>query len=71
MYNTGMSNTETSKENTRSAAELKTILSNHKIWLKTEGRDGEPANLKDCYLKGAVLVGADLSNANLGGAYLY
>ena len=73
MYNTRMSNTDSrpSKENSPSAAELKTILFKHKTWLETNGRDGEQANLKDCHLKGAVLLGADLRKANLEGAYLY
>ena len=62
---------KTSKENTLSTSELKTVLSSHKSWLETSGRDGQSANLKDCYLKGAVLLGADLSNADLEGANLY
>ena len=73
MYNTRMSNADpkTSKENTLTTPELKKILLDHKDWLKTAGRDGKPANLKDCHLKGVVLLGADLSNADLEGAYLY
>ena len=73
MYNANMNDIDykSSKENTLSASELKTVLYNHKIWLETSGRDGESANLKDCYLKGAVLLGADLSNADLEGANLY
>ena len=62
---------ENSKENFFSPAELKLILSNHKTWLKTGGSNGEPANLKDSYLKGAVLLGVDLRNADLEGANLY
>ena len=73
MYNTGMSNlgSRPSKDNNLSVSELKTILFKHKTWLETNGRDGEQANLKDCHLKGAVLLGADLRKANLEGAYLY
>ena len=64
MYNARMNeiDSKSSKENILSASELKTVLSNHKIWLETSGRDGESANLKDCYLKGAVMLGVDLSN---------
>ena len=73
MYNAGMSdiNSPTSKENNPSASEIKIILSKHKIWLETSGREGKQANLKNHQLKGAVMIGADLKDANLEGAYLY
>ena len=47
MYNARMNDikSKSSKENTLSASELKTVLSNHKIWLETSGRDGESAML--------------------------
>ena len=73
MYNVSMSDVDpqTSIENTFSPSELKKVLSDHKVWLKTAGRDGKPANLKACHLKGAVLVGADLRKAALEGVNLY
>jgi uncharacterized protein YjbI with pentapeptide repeats len=47
------------------ATELKSILEQHKLWIKTNGAEGKRANLQ-----GADLLGADLGGANLGGAYL-
>ena len=41
------------------------ILNNHKLWLKTNGEEGERANLR-----WGDLLGADLQEANLQGANL-
>ena len=51
--------------------DLKKILSEHKKWLDSNGQEGALADLKNCKLKGAVLIGANLKNASLEGAYLY
>lgn len=48
------------------AKELEEILVKHAEWLKTEGEEGERADLSDVDLRGA-----DLSDANLHGADLY
>ena len=45
--------------------ELDKILDNHKLWLRTNGNEGERANLRYADLSGADLSGADLSGANL------
>ena len=50
--------------------DLKKILSDHKKWLDSNGQEGALADLKNWKLKGAVLIGANLKNANLEGAYL-
>ncbi len=57
------------------ATELKSILANHKLWIDTNGKQGNFANLRGAYLSGADLAGAnlyhaDLSDADLTGAYL-
>ena len=56
-------------------ATLDKILDNHKLWLKTNGEEGEKAdlsraNLSYADLSGANLSGADLSYADLSGANL-
>ena len=43
--------------------DLKKILSDHKKWLDSNGQEGILADLKNCKLKGAVLIGAKLKNA--------
>ena len=50
--------------------ELAIILSDHKLWLDTDGKEGKRANLRganlsDADLTGANLFGADLSRADL------
>ena len=45
--------------------QLDKILDNHKLWLKTNGAEGERANLRSADLSGANLRYADLSRANL------
>ena len=54
---------------------LDKILDNHKLWLKTNGEDGEKADLqwadlREANLREANLRGADLRGANLRGADL-
>jgi uncharacterized protein YjbI with pentapeptide repeats len=58
-----------------SRAELDSVISEHKKWLDTEGRDGNEADLSgaalgDAYLNGAHLRRAHLSRADLIGADL-
>lgn len=45
-------------------------LRKHALWLSSEGRDGEQADLTDANLNGADLIGADLRKAILTGASL-
>ena len=57
------------------ASELKEILDQHKLWLETNGVQGERADLHGANLHGANLYdanlgGANLVNANLNGANL-
>ena len=52
------------------AYELKAIIKSHKLWLDSEGKEGERVNLKGADLAGANLIGANLSGANLSGANL-
>ena len=49
---------------------LDKILDNHKLWLRTNGKQGEKANLRGADLSEADLRGADLSGADLSGADL-
>ena len=51
-------------------SELKTILKHHKLWIQSDGREGERANLMGAYLAGANLQGANLQGAYLRGASL-
>ena len=55
---------------------LKEILAKHKLWIETDGKEGERADLyrADLHradLSGAYLYGAKLELADLSGAYLY
>ena len=50
---------------------IKNILEKHKIWLETNGADGERANLEVADLEGANLWGAYLRGAHLSGADLW
>ena len=50
--------------------ELDKILDNHKLWLRTNGEEGERANLKGANLYRATLEDATLEDANLEGANL-
>ena len=52
------------------ATELKSILANHKLWIDTNGKQGNFANLRGAYLSGADLAGANLYHADLEGADL-
>ena len=62
------------------ADDLKKVLAAHELWLKSNGSQGERADLSyadlrgadlsGAYLDGADLIGADLTNANLIGADL-
>ena len=51
-------------------AKLDKILDNHKLWLRTEGEQGEKADLSGANLSGADLSWANLGWANLSGANL-
>ena len=50
--------------------ELDKILENHKLWLKTNGEQGERANLSYADLSSADLRSANLSSADLRSANL-
>ena len=52
------------------ASKLKQVLDQHKLWLETNGVQGQYANLRGANLEGANLSGADLYGANLTGADL-
>ena len=62
------------------ASELKEILDQHKLWIETNGVQGQRANLRGAnlthaylrgaYLRGAYLRGANLTRASLHGANL-
>jgi len=62
------------------ASELKEILGQHKLWIETNGKQGERAklqgadlrgaNLEFANLTGAILTGANLTGATLEGATL-
>ena len=49
---------------------LNKIISAHKEWLETDGKNGMRADLRWANISGAYLSGAYLSGANLGGANL-
>ena len=51
-------------------AKLDKILDNHKLWLKTNGAEGERANLRSADLSYADLRSANLSYADLRSANL-
>ena len=51
-------------------AKLNKILENHKLWLRTNGQEGERANLSYADLSSANLRSANLSYANLSYADL-
>ena len=51
--------------------ELNEILANHKLWIDSNGKYGNHANLRDANLCEAVLHYADLRDANLNGANLH
>ena len=51
--------------------ELKTILEQHTLWLDSNEKEGECADLSDADLTGVDLPGACLFYANLTDAYLY
>jgi hypothetical protein len=55
---------------TYTKAELAEVIDSHGKWLRDE-EGGSRANLSHADLSGAYLYGADLSYANLSGAYLY
>ena len=50
--------------------ELNKILDNHKLWLKTNGEQGERADLRSADLRSADLRSANLSSADLRSADL-
>jgi len=52
------------------ASELKAIIESHKLWLDSEGKEGERVNLSGANLSGANLRGVNLTRANLTCAYL-
>ena len=49
---------------------IKKILDDHKLWVETNGKGGNRANLRDANLERANLVVANLERANLVGANL-
>jgi len=49
---------------------LDKILEQHRLWLETDGKKGQRANLTNAYLTRANLTGASLRGANLLGTYL-
>jgi uncharacterized protein YjbI with pentapeptide repeats len=51
--------------------ELNEVLAKHKLWLESEGAEGEQADFSDAYLYRADLSYAILEGANLSDAYLY
>jgi len=60
---------------TITATELNNCLASHKLWVETNGKQGQRANLVGANLSysnlyGACLEGANLENANLYGANL-
>ncbi len=50
--------------------QLKKILEAHRKWVKSEGKEGERADLGGANLEGAKLTGANLQKARLFGANL-
>ena len=52
------------------ASKLKEILEQHKLWIETNGKQGERANLKGAFLYDAILCDANLTGANLKDANL-
>ena len=52
------------------ASELKEILDQHRLWIETNGVQGERADLRVANLYAANLEGANLTGANLTGADL-
>lgn len=52
-------------------SELKNILSAHKLWHETNGKQGERASLVGSDLEGANLQYAKLTGANIDGACLH
>ena len=52
------------------ATELKSILTEHKLWLESNGKQGTRAILRGANLRGANLKGANLNDANLTRANL-
>ena len=50
--------------------ELNKVLKLHKLWLNTDGKEGERADLTDVNLAGADLRGIDLRGADLTGVDL-
>lgn len=51
-----------------SPEELNKVLQSHQLWLTSDGKEGERANLEGVELERAGLQGADLQNAILNGA---
>ena len=50
--------------------EIKKVLDQHLLWIRTDGEEGKRANLTGADLSGADLSGANLTRANLTGADL-
>ena len=48
---------------------LRSILAKHQRWLKTNGAEGQEADLQEADLRGAILNHANLEAANLQGAH--
>ena len=54
-----------------SKEEINEIIRKNDLWVRTDGREGSPADLSRTNLRGVSLVGSNLEGANLEGAYLY
>jgi uncharacterized protein YjbI with pentapeptide repeats len=52
-------------------ADLDRIFQAHALWLKSEGKEGQQANLSGAYMPYANLSGANLYEANLSRAWLH
>ena len=60
MYNAGMKDLDKESSKPILSSDLKQILSEHKKWLDSNGKEGAAADLKNRNLKGAVFIGANL-----------
>ena len=55
----------------KTISELKNIISNHELWLLSNGEKGSCADLREANLRGVDLVGANLEYADLRDTDLY
>lgn len=52
------------------ASELRQVLASHRLWLESDEKEGERADLRNAWLPEAHLVDADLRQADLENAFL-